>query len=166
MSETNMVNCEHLVDNQLCKSIIEDESGLAVREKGCLETVKNLCCYLCSHRESCEISCSYLDKPGTSKVTDQKSVNVDQEIRQCQERIERLAGLLADGKIGEESYAAATKALENRLEALKKAKGNPNVMLSLLEELSDLKMYQAVDQRFYGILYLSSSEFSEELLAT
>jgi hypothetical protein len=130
MSENNMVKCEYLVDNQLCRSIIEDESGLSAREKGCLEAVKNLCCYLCSHRESCEISCSYLDKPGTSKVTDQKSVNVDQEIRQCQERIERLAGLLADGKIGEESYAAATKALENRIEALKKAKGNPNVMLS------------------------------------
>ena len=130
MSENSMVNCEYLVDNQLCRSIIEDEDGLAVREKGCLEAVKNLCCYLCSHRESCEISCSYLDKPGTSRITDQKSVNVDHETRQCQERIERLAGLLADGKIGEVSYAAATKALENRIEALKKAKGNPNVMLS------------------------------------
>lgn len=130
MSENNMVNCEYLVDNQLCKSIGEDEDGLAVRQKGCLEAVKNLCCYLCSHRESCEISCSYLDKPSTSMSADQRSVNVDQEIRQCQERIERLAGLLADGKIGEESYAAATKALENRMEALKKAKANPNVVLS------------------------------------
>jgi len=130
VSENNVVNCEYLVDNQLCRSIIEDEDGLAVREKGCLEAVKNLCCYLCSHRESCEISCSYLDKLGSSRTTDQKSVNVDQEIKQCQERIERLAGLLADGKIGEESYVAATKALENRIEALKKAKGNPNVMLS------------------------------------
>lgn len=130
MSENNVVNCEYLVDNQLCKSIIENEDGLAVREKGCLETVKNLCCYLCSHRETCDISCSYLDTPGPVGATDQKAVNVDQEIKQCQERIERLAGLLADGKIGEVSYAAATKALENRIEALKKAKENPNVVLS------------------------------------
>ena len=57
-------------------------------------------------------------------------MSVDQEIRDCQERIERLAVLLADGKIGEQSYATATRTLENRLEALKKAKDNPNDMLS------------------------------------
>jgi hypothetical protein len=134
MSENSTVNCEYLVDSHLCKSIVEGEEGLAVREKGCLESVKNLCCYLCSHRESCQISCSYLDKLDASRTVDQKTANVDQEIKQCQERIERLAGLLADGKIGEESYAAATKALENRMEALKKAEANPNVMLSSSRE--------------------------------
>ena len=130
MAQSGSVECEYLVDGEFCKSIIDDEEGKATRQKWCLEAVKNLCCYLCARRESCEISCSYLDTPGPVGATDQKAVNVDQEIKQCQERIERLAGLLADGKIGEVSYAAATKALENRIEALKKAKENPNVVLS------------------------------------
>lgn len=130
MAGNDSVECEYLVDKQLCKSIIDDEEGRAVREKGCLEAVKNLCCYLCARRESCEISCSYLDKPGAPLEVSQRTVSVDQEIRKCQERIERLAVLLADGKIGEQSCAAATRTLENRLEALKKAKDNPNLMLS------------------------------------
>ena len=79
MSENNVVNCEYLVDNQLCKSIIENEEGLGVREKGCIEAVKNLCCYRCFHRESCEISCNYLDKSGASQSTGQKTLNTDQE---------------------------------------------------------------------------------------
>lgn len=130
MSENTTVNCEYLVDNHLCKSINEDKNGLDVRKKGCLEAVKNRCCYLCPHRETCDISCSYLDKVGTLEAGYPNSVNVEQELKQCQERIERLAGLLADGKMGEVSYAAAAKALENRMEILKKAKENPNVMLS------------------------------------
>jgi hypothetical protein len=130
MSESGTVDCEYLVDNQLCRSIVEDEEGRAAREKGCLQIVKNMCCYLCERRESCEISCSYLDKSGGSQGTDQKTLNIDQETRECQERIARLAVLLADGKIGEQSYVAATKALENRLDVLQKAKGNPNVILS------------------------------------
>jgi hypothetical protein len=129
MSESGTVDCEYLVDNQLCRSIVEDEEGRAAREKGCSQIVKNMCCYLCERRESCEISCSYLDKSGGSQITGQKTLNIDQETRECQERIARLAVLLADGKIGEQSYVAATKALEDRLEALKSARGNPNVLL-------------------------------------
>ena len=130
MSENNVVNCEYLVDNQLCKFMIENEEGLGVREKGCLEAVKNLCCYLCSHQGSCEISCSYLDKTSDSQAKTQPSMSIDTEIEECKKRIGRLAVLLADGKIGEESYAAATRTLENRMESLKRAKENPNVLLS------------------------------------
>jgi hypothetical protein len=129
MSESGTVNCEYLAGNQLCRSIVEDEEGRVAREKGCSQIVKNMCCYLCEHRESCEISCNYLDKSGASQSTSQKTLNIDQETRECQDRIERLAVLLADGKIGEQSYVSATKALENRLETLKKARGDPNVML-------------------------------------
>ncbi len=129
MSESGTVDCEYLVDNQLCRSIVEDEEGKTAREKGCSQIVKNMCCYLCERRESCETSCSYLDKSGGSQITEQKTLNIEQETRACQERIARLAVLLADGKIGEQSYVAATKALEDRLEALKSARGNPNVLL-------------------------------------
>jgi hypothetical protein len=130
MSESSTVDCEFLVDNQLCRSIVEDEEGRAARERSCSQTLKNMCCYLCGCRESCEISCNYLDKSGVSQSADQKTLNIEQETRECQERIARLAVLLADGKIGEQSYVAATKALENRLDVLQKAKGNPNVILS------------------------------------
>lgn len=130
MSDSKNVTCEYLVDNQLCRAVKEDEEGTTARQKSCVEAVKNSCCYLCSHKVSCEISCDYLDKSGTSRTTNQKSVNVDQEIERCHERIARLAGLFADGKIGEESFAVATKSLENRIESLKKAKDNPNVVLS------------------------------------
>jgi hypothetical protein len=127
MSEGSTIDCEFIVDNQLCGSIVEDEEGKAARQKGCSQSVKNMCCYLCDHRESCEISCNYLDKSDASQSIGQKTLNIDQETREYHERIERLAVLLADGKIGEQSFVAATKALENKLDALKKAKSNPNV---------------------------------------
>jgi len=130
MGESRTVDCEYLVDNQLCRSIIENEEGRDAREKGCSEAVKNMCCYLCVRRESCDIGCNYLDKSGAVQNVSQSVVSIEQEIRKCEAGIERLAVLLADGKIGEQSYVAATKAFENRLDALKKAKGNPNVLLS------------------------------------
>lgn len=130
MGESSTVDCEYLVDNQLCRSIIENEEGRGAREKGCSEVVKNMCCYLCVRRESCDIGCNYLDKSGAVQNVSQSAESIEQEKRKCEERIERLAVLLADGKIGEQSYVAATKALENRLDALKKAKSNPNVMMS------------------------------------
>lgn len=139
MSESSTLDCEFLVDNQLCGSIVEDEEARAAREKGCLQSVKNMCCYRCEHRESCEISCNYLDKPDASQSTGQKTLNIDQETRECQERIERLAVLLADGKIGEQSFLAATKALENKMDALKKAKSNPDIMLSTSRDVEGLE---------------------------
>src|SRR4030042_3931086 len=136
MGESSTVDCEYLVDNQLCRSIIENEEGRDAREKGCSEAVKNLCCFLCARRESCDVGCNYLDKSGVVQNVSQSAVSIEQEIRTCEERIERLAVLLADGKIGEQSYVAATKALENRLDALKKAKSNPNVVLSSSSDVS------------------------------
>jgi hypothetical protein len=128
MAQSRSVECEYLVDGELCKSIIGDEEGKATRQKWCLEAVKNFCCYLCARRESCEISCSFLDEPGGSQGKIQASMGIDREIEECKKRIDRLAVLLADGKIGEQSYATATGTLENRMESLKKAKENPNVL--------------------------------------
>jgi len=65
-------------------------------------------------------------------------------MRECQEKIERLAVLLADEKIGEQSFLAATKALENKLDALKKAKSNPNVMLSTSRDVEGLEEASSV----------------------
>jgi hypothetical protein len=61
MAKEGTVNCEFLVNNQFCKSTTENEEGKAARERDCLQAVKNMCCYLCSQQESCEISCVYLD---------------------------------------------------------------------------------------------------------
>lgn len=130
MAQSGSVECKYLVDGEFCKSVVDDEEGKATRQKWCLEAVKNLCCYLCARRESCEISCSYLDKPSDSQGKSQTSMSIDKEIEECKKRIDRLAVLLADGKMGEQSYSAATRALENRIESLKRAKENPNALLS------------------------------------
>jgi multidrug resistance efflux pump len=57
-------------------------------------------------------------------------MSIDKEIEECKKRIDRLAVLLADGKISEQSYATATRTLESRMESLKKAKENPDVLTS------------------------------------
>ena len=53
------VKCEYL-DGDLCSAIVEGEPK-ATRQKSCTNATKNLCCYLCSDRKSCVISCEYLD---------------------------------------------------------------------------------------------------------
>ncbi len=156
MSASKNVTCEYLTDNQFCKAVKEDEEATIARQKDYVEAVKNSCCYLCSHKASCEIGCDYLDKPRTSRTANQKSVNIDQDIERCHERIERLAGLLADGRIGEESFTVATKSLENRIESLRKAKDDPNVILSssvAADRLED-KSYEKPTLLWYVVPFL------------
>ena len=64
MSESGTVDCEYLVGNQLCRSIAEDEEVRIAREKECVNAIKNMCCYTCALRVSCEISCNYLSGGG------------------------------------------------------------------------------------------------------
>ena len=130
MAQSSPVECEYLVDGELCKSVITDEEGKATRQKWCMGATKNLCCYLCARRDSCEISCSYLDRPESSQTKAQASVAFDSEIEACKKRIDRLAVLLADGKISEQSYATATRTLESKIKSLEQAKENPNVLAS------------------------------------
>ena len=61
MSKQNDVHCTHLMSNIYCNAVVNDE-GKRVREESCSNELKNLCCYLCSSREICEISCVFLDK--------------------------------------------------------------------------------------------------------
>jgi hypothetical protein len=131
MAQSGSVECEYLVDGEFCKSIIKDKEGKATRQKWCLEAVKNLCCYLCARRESCEISCSYLDTSRKPSSLDRNtSSRTDGEIKKHQEEIGKLSVLLANGKIGEKSYLVATNALEHKIEELQKIKESPSPLLT------------------------------------
>jgi hypothetical protein len=76
MAEKGVVECEYFVGDRFCKAIIENDEGKRVREESCVNESKDSCCYLCAHRKSCEVSCSYLDKP--ADITRAK-VHIDQE---------------------------------------------------------------------------------------
>ncbi len=61
MSEKEDARCEYLAaDHSSCTAVLEGE-GRATRNQSCSRR-KDLCCYLCDNRESCEINCTYLDK--------------------------------------------------------------------------------------------------------
>ena len=61
MSEKKDVDCKYLAaDHESCTAVLKGE-GRTTRQRGCSRR-KDLCCYLCDNRESCEISCEYLDK--------------------------------------------------------------------------------------------------------
>lgn len=125
--------CKYLIDKRLCKAIMEGEEGKAVREESCINDSKELCCYLCSYRDICDISCTYLDR--TEKLEhleDHKSVQsgkINLEIMKCKAKIQKLADLFAKGQIGEGSFAVTAKTLENRLKGLRKSKENTCVQL-------------------------------------
>jgi hypothetical protein len=55
---------------------------------------------------------------------------IDAEIKEYQEEMQKLSVLLADGKIGEKSYLAASGTLERRMNELEKLKENPNTLLN------------------------------------
>ena len=62
--------CEYN-DNGHCKALIKE--GTASRDESCLNPDRSVCCYQCWKRDSCEISCDYLDEPQTNvdvKTTD------------------------------------------------------------------------------------------------
>ena len=59
MTAKNDVKCEYLADKS-CNAVGKGEGGIA-RDESCSNELKSLCCYLCDRRESCEISCDFLD---------------------------------------------------------------------------------------------------------
>lgn len=132
MSKQNDVQCDYLTGKS-CTAVTQGEAR-NVREESCSNEQKNLCCYLCANQASCEISCNLLDKPENAALeATSTSTSIDQEIAKSQERIEKLASLYAGGKIGEQSYLATAKALENRLDNLRKIKENPSIPLPASE---------------------------------
>lgn len=115
--------CKYFSDNQSCGALIEEEEGRALRGEFCTNDLKDSCCYLCANRKSCEISCNYIGEE--VKMTHSRGIiteDMDEEINKCKERIERLADLFAEGKIGEQSYVTSTKAMEDKIERFTKIK--------------------------------------------
>jgi len=58
------------------------------------------------------------------------SKTIDHKIRNYKRRIERLAVLLAEGEISEQSYLLSIKTLEDKMEELRKIKENPKAFQS------------------------------------
>ncbi len=136
--------CEYIVDNRLCRAVTDLPEGKDVRKEFCKSSPKNYCCYLCSERESCEISCSYLDSspigvnPTTLRVDNSALQRIENEIKTYQEEMDKLSILFANGKIGEQSYLAATKTLERKIGELKEIKENPTPSLISSEPSTEL----------------------------
>ena len=54
--------CEFFADGQ-CKALVKE--GTMKRDEACLNANRASCCYRCSRKDSCDISCDYLDDPET-----------------------------------------------------------------------------------------------------
>jgi len=121
------LDCEYLIDGRLCNAINEQSEGKDVRKRFCTNDPKDYCCYLCSNRGSCEISCTFLDISHEGSGESKLSAETNAQVKKYQEEMTRLSVLLAEGKIGEKSFSAATSTLERRIEELEKTKENPNV---------------------------------------
>lgn len=121
-------SCEYLLENRLCRAVIEQDEGNSARREFCKNAPKNYCCYLCGDHENCEIGCSYLDeKVEPARLDRDIASKIKQQIRKYEEEKGKLASLLANGKIGEQSFSAATKTLDTKIEELKKAGESPSL---------------------------------------
>jgi hypothetical protein len=76
--EDHVSECEFLVGDDSCRAVKESDMG-ALRKDKCQNTIKDACCYKCSLRVNCEISCDLLDKTNEEEVPE-KSQSVEQEI--------------------------------------------------------------------------------------
>ncbi|MEM3526188.1 MAG: hypothetical protein QXZ02_04120 [Candidatus Bathyarchaeia archaeon] len=118
---TKRVKCEYLSDDGLCKAVVKNPEGRALRDEFCVNEIWNFCCYTCPSREACEISCNYLEK----EVLENQSTNrINQEISKYQKSIEKLSVFFAEGKISEESYLRSVRRLESIINNLKGLKKN------------------------------------------
>jgi len=81
---------------------------------------------------------STLDTSATSRIDDQ--------ISKYQEEISKLSVLLADGKIGEKSYLAATGTLEHRIEELRRIKESPTTISTHLSDSPKLSEFEELSE--------------------
>jgi len=77
-AESRVSECEFLVGDDSCRAVKESDMG-ALRKDKCQNMIKDACCYKCSLRDSCEISCDLLDTPNEEEVTE-KSRAIEQEV--------------------------------------------------------------------------------------
>jgi hypothetical protein len=119
----------------MCGAVSESFEGVRSRKRLCSNFVKNYCCYVCSEQESCSIRCSYLDGTGKRDFGSVLSDRTNREVEKYQNEIGRLTVLHANGEIGEESFLAAIKALENKIVKVKRT-GVTDLPSNLLSEPS------------------------------
>lgn len=53
-------SCEYLNVDKLCTAFIDNPKAQTNRQLKCANQEKSTCCYLCSYRPQCAISCKYL----------------------------------------------------------------------------------------------------------
>ncbi|MCW4025714.1 MAG: hypothetical protein NWF01_11900 [Candidatus Bathyarchaeota archaeon] len=61
--------CEYLTVEKQCSAVLDSEKAKAKRQAGCQNDEKLSCCYLCSFKSVCAISCNFLGKPSAETVT-------------------------------------------------------------------------------------------------
>jgi DNA-directed RNA polymerase subunit RPC12/RpoP len=62
MKKADEKRCEYLAKDNLSCTAVDETEGKAARSEGCSADPKDMCCYLCDKRETCEMGCSYLDE--------------------------------------------------------------------------------------------------------
>jgi len=116
----NVVRCKYVSRRKLCKFLTQNPVLMPAREELCTYVSKNACCYFCDDREQCRIGCDWQDDTEEAPANrSDKQARLNRATRKCEERMARLAGLLADGKISEQSYRKAVKDLECKINRLK-----------------------------------------------
>lgn len=75
--EDHVSECEFLVGDDSCRSVKEYDMG-ALRKDKCQNMLKDACCYKCSLRSDCEISCDLLDRTNEKEVPE-KSTAAERE---------------------------------------------------------------------------------------
>jgi len=109
---------------------MKNQEGEAAREESCVNEVRTSCCYMCSDREICEISCGYLSTENKQKGRISQKTRMNHEIAKYKKSIEKLSVFFADGRISEESYLQSVRNLEDRINNLKELKKNPESLAS------------------------------------
>ena len=69
MVKKTVIQCKYLIDDNLCSAVNKTNEARHVREESCTNEIKNYCCYMCVKRQSCEISCAFLDQPQVEQET-------------------------------------------------------------------------------------------------
>lgn len=77
-------SCEYLNIDKTCTAFSDNPKAQASRQLKCQNNEKNICCYICSARPQCTISCKYLGQTvaySPSKLEAEKTpVYVHQEV--------------------------------------------------------------------------------------
>ena len=80
---TGPVKCEFLQDNN-CSAITDNVEAIEVRNISCSNDNEQSCCYLCSFRSKCQISCNFLgEKNAAIQKPQAKDVKTQSKFLRC-----------------------------------------------------------------------------------